>query len=357
MTTNIELAITDRCNLGCKYCYVKNRNNTMTKDTLLRCIPKIHQYMQTFKDDTYSISYFGGEPLMNFDLIKFAYEIFSRDPKCKYQTIISNGTLVNYEIYSWIKSHNIGFSWSFDGLNSNSSRPLLPIKENNDIKNVIDIFKRYKKELLDISGYSAHVMIYPENVQDVCKNFEYLLSEWDLKNIGFTLVRDDVWNNSSINILKSEIKKLRLLYTKILKNNLTNNISIGLFDNWINEIYLGLKGLKFTNMCFAGCNGLGISPDGEVYGCQRFASNKQFKLSEYDLGNIAKNVNQESYEKCKSCDIRKFCRSLCKYSIIKNNNTPIDSLCEINHFMVQETMALIHDLRDSEVLASRVHWL
>lgn len=327
----------------------------MSKETLLRVFPKIHSYLKTFKEERYSVSYFGGEPLMNFDLIKYAYNIFSKDPRCENQTIISNGTLIDTEKYRWIKEHHLGFSWSFDGLNSDVSRPLLPILGNNGAKNILKVFKRYKNELLDLSNNSAHVMIYPENVQDMCKNFEYLRNEWNLKHIGFTIVRDDVWTNESIEIFRQEFKKLRVLYTTILRSNI--DISIGLFDNWLNNIYLGLKNIKFTNMCFAGCNGLGISPDGEFYGCQRFASNNQFKLSEYDLNNIAKYANQENYSKCQTCNIRKFCRELCKYSVIKNNNTPISSVCELYHIIVQETLELLHDLNYSSILAKKIKWL
>ncbi len=349
---NIELSITDRCNLGCKYCYVKNRNSTMTKSTLLKCFPKIHQYVKRFKETEYSISYFGGEPLMNFELIKFAYEIFSKDPMCKEQSIISNGTLVTQEIYDWIKSHKIGFSWSFDGIDSNNSRPLLPIVENQGAKDILSVFEHQKEMLLDLSNHGAHVMIYPENVAKMFENFGYLYNVWNIKNIGFTIVRDDVWNNQSIDIFRTQFHNLCLIYTDMLKHN--KDVSISLIDNWINDVYCGLKGMKFTAMCFAGCSGMGISPDGEFYGCQRFASNKQFKLSEYNLGNIAKYADISTFEKCKTCDIRKFCRNLCKYSIIKNNNQPIESICEIYHIIVYEVSNIIHELRDNKRLSNKI---
>lgn len=352
MSYQVELAITDRCNLGCKYCYVKNRNKVMTLETINKVIPKLHEYVKQSGQQKYSISYFGGEPLMNFDLIKEAYEIFNADEMCQEQCIISNGSLLNKEIYSWLKIHKIGFSWSFDGKNSNISRPLLPIKENKGVKNILSVYENIRDEILDISGHGVHAMIYPENLDDIVENFEYLINDWNIQHIGYSLVRDDIWTSEDVIKFSKLAKTLRIKYVEHLKRH--ENISCDLFDHCLIDNYSALKGVKLTQMCFAGVQGCGVSPSGEFYGCQRFATQNQFKLSDYNIKDIEKNMTLSRNKTCLKCNIKNFCHSMCAYSILRNNNEPITSVCDMLKIRVRESIELLHEMSNDKWFAKKL---
>ena len=173
-TFNVELCITDKCNLGCPYCYVANKNKFMTFETFEKVLEDIRYYTKKSGCDNYSISYFGGEPLLNFDLIKKTLPILNNDPMCNYATIISNMTLLNDEIYDFIKNNKVGCSWSFDGLSSNETRPLLNIKENQPYKNILDLYNDKKDKILDIAHNRAKVMIYPGNCTNMVENAKFM---------------------------------------------------------------------------------------------------------------------------------------------------------------------------------------
>lgn len=66
------LMVTHACNLNCSYCYESHKNNAymsfeMAKDIILR---EADFVSQSDRFDEIQVDFMGGEPLMNFPLIK-----------------------------------------------------------------------------------------------------------------------------------------------------------------------------------------------------------------------------------------------------------------------------------------------
>ena len=66
----LEVSVTEKCNLGCPYCYVANRPTWMTPEVFDNALPELYNLMKRSGDAEYHVSFFGGEPLLNFDLFK-----------------------------------------------------------------------------------------------------------------------------------------------------------------------------------------------------------------------------------------------------------------------------------------------
>jgi uncharacterized protein len=112
------LNIAHECNLACKYCFVPENVRAQEKimsretikaalDLLLRETP--YQYL--------TVDFFGGEPLLNFEGIKFAVEYAldqGADKKWKY-TVTTNTLLLGEEEYSFFKKHDFSYVLSCDG--------------------------------------------------------------------------------------------------------------------------------------------------------------------------------------------------------------------------------------------------
>ena len=200
----VELSVTEKCNLGCPYCYVANKNQFMTKEVFDKALDDIEKYINKSGSEGAHISFFGGEPLLNWDLIKYGI------PKIKErgwsQNIISNMTMITPEIADYCMQHGVGFSWSFDGLCANESRPLLRIPENQGFTKILDLYNS-KKELLTGLCKSCKVMIYPGNFHDMDKNLDFFI-DYGIPNPDFTLVRDAVWTTEDVEVFKDEARKL-----------------------------------------------------------------------------------------------------------------------------------------------------
>jgi len=113
----VMLTLTEACNLNCIYCYEHNRtSNVMTKDLVYKIIEDALQS----SDSAVEFSFHGGEPFLEFDLIRETAEFFWKkyNPENRYVFFVTtNGTLLDEDIKNWLSLHKEHF-WcglSFDG--------------------------------------------------------------------------------------------------------------------------------------------------------------------------------------------------------------------------------------------------
>lgn len=116
-----SLCVTHNCNLDCVYCYQKHdSNNRMSYETACRCIDWIFNNIPTDMNGV-EVSFIGGEPLIEFELIKRVYE-YTRANYGDIDNVIfyatTNGTLLTDELKKWFQEHRDTFvlGLSLDGL-------------------------------------------------------------------------------------------------------------------------------------------------------------------------------------------------------------------------------------------------
>lgn len=121
----IIFELTQDCNLRCKYCphnggyfFDRGRNESaMPPETALKGIDYLYSFIKDRYNKDLSISIYGGEPLLGFDMVK---QIVCR-AKEKFQdwnlrfSITTNGTLLNQEIIDFFILHNFSITISLDG--------------------------------------------------------------------------------------------------------------------------------------------------------------------------------------------------------------------------------------------------
>ena len=115
MKRTILLIITNQCNLRCKYCYEVNKNRqTMSMELAQSIIVK-----EMKEEGLQTIEFHGGEPLMNFKLLKEVCEWFwatYKESDIKF-FLTTNGTLFTADVREWFEQHKsqIICSLSLDG--------------------------------------------------------------------------------------------------------------------------------------------------------------------------------------------------------------------------------------------------
>ena len=314
-TFQIELSMTNDCNLKCPYCYVKQNHKSLTLETFKKALPKIHHYMKLANCSNYDIAFFGGEPLLKFDLIKKIIPILRQDKYFNHCTVVSNLALLTPQMRDYFKENKISVSWSFDGITSNVSRAT------KNGKNVIEIYESKKDLILSLVN-GCHSIVYPENCLDMLRNAEYM-HNFGLKRIDFAVVRDNVWKPRDIENFKSVLPKLHQFLSD-------NNIYGGFFELMRCDIRDSEEYGKRDFGCFAGVNGCSVSTDGEIFACERFETNGKFNYEKMDNPFKFKSTyNPKNYEKCKKCELYNFCNCGCLYSQLQNGNQPLDCVCEL----------------------------
>lgn len=115
-----SLCLTHSCNLDCVYCYQEHDgNNRMSYETACECIDWI---FANIPEDMHGIeiSFIGGEPLVEFELIKKIYDYtnskYAGQEYIFYAT--TNGALLNDEMKAWFteRKNNFVLGVSMDGL-------------------------------------------------------------------------------------------------------------------------------------------------------------------------------------------------------------------------------------------------
>ena len=345
----LEVSVTEKCNLGCPYCYVANRPTWMTTETFDNALPELYNLMRRSGDLDYHVSFFGGEPLLNWDLIKHAVPKLTADPKCKGINIITNLTMIDAEKAEYLSKNGVGVSWSFDGMSSNETRPLLPLLENTNpetgelFNGILDMYE-YKKDIIMGLTNGCKVMIWPGNTKDMTENFKFLL-DWGIDHPDFSIVRDDVWTADDIREFKVQCERLGDFWIEQLKAG--RPCSVGFLRLAILDMLYGLVKGKRPFGCFAGAHGGVLMSSGEFYPCARFASKKIMRMDpEYDFKYYQDQFDPRNYDKCQTCDLKQVCNAGCTYSQITNDNKPLDSVCELFHIYYQTAMRVVEECRD-----------
>ena len=121
--TKLELALSEKCNLACRYCYCGTCRDEvpnfgiMSESIARQAINGLFAVSGRAKD--LHITLFGGEPLMNKPVLKFVVSYSQHlavlhGKKVTY-SMTTNGTLLDDEIISIIKKYNFGLMVSLDG--------------------------------------------------------------------------------------------------------------------------------------------------------------------------------------------------------------------------------------------------
>jgi uncharacterized protein len=119
---SFTVIVTDQCNFECSYCYQEKGKERLDFPTLARTIDFFHPF---FAQDCV-VSFYGGEPLLAFDLIQRAVEhvdgLATRHPRTIRFSLTTNGSLLSEEILEFLAEHEFSLVLSFDGLAQDLSR-------------------------------------------------------------------------------------------------------------------------------------------------------------------------------------------------------------------------------------------
>ena len=352
MSFEFQLVLTEKCNLACKYCYMKKQQVDMSQATFDNHFKMLPDILSYYQQHNYNAALFGGEPLLNWELIEYITPILNSDKKCASIIMMTNGLLLKDEYKrKFIEKNNISISLSFDGLWNKENRPLANGESSLD-KYLKDPLYSYFK-----NKHGCKVMVSPDSVPTLVENFKWFVEDYGIINPDFTLVRDDIWDNESIDMFETEVHKLADVVIEYFKNG-TPAIA-GFFQLYILDLLFGESFGKRPFGCFAGCHGAGFMPNGKVYPCARFGSNDILPIYDSNTGMINENniklmnnsniTNPVNYEKCKKCTLFKYCNAGCTFSQLKNYMEPLDSICKLFHICYSEAIRITNELKDNKL--------
>lgn len=327
--------LTNRCNMACSYCYAQTAraNDCMSKESLTKIIDYIALSPNRNKKRFTFIG--GGEPTIEWDLIKFAVNyIYQCIPTKQIQiSITTNATLLDEDKIKWLKDHNIHISVSYDILPNlqNTQRPLKSKKESSTI--VYDNIRKLIENSVSISIRSTVTQLGVEHMQEMVEFIHKSFPE--IKTIHLESVEDETMQNYeyydrfAYNFFKAREKGRE--YNMSVQNSLSNCVQ-------------NLQ-MRFCpiELCF--------TPDGRIVACHRNASKVDKLHTFFEYGNINGNINingnkfnsiianeEIKEDKCKSCFAQYHCAGMCASHRLLFNEELKSAYCSFTQKMILKTI-------------------
>ncbi|MBT5503118.1 radical SAM protein [Candidatus Falkowbacteria bacterium] len=182
----LRVIITEKCNLDCKYCFVDKRKTKKAKVmSWLTLKSGIDNLAKLCNGKAIEVQFFGGEPLLEFELIKKAVSYINQ-LKVKKQIsqahfgITTNATLLTQEKAKFFKANSFLVSVSLDGW-----------KKMNDLNRVFsNEASAYDKtikglKILRETNNEIGILVTPapETIEDLANACEYIIKELGFKFI------------------------------------------------------------------------------------------------------------------------------------------------------------------------------
>ena len=258
-TRQVMLTVTRHCNLNCRYCYESHKGGgkRMSAETAKRILA--NEFERASHDgvtEALDISFMGGEPLEEFDLIREISEwIWSKSWPLPYElSLPTNGTLLTDNMREWFTANRKRFSvgLSFDGLSgvNEINRTNLPI----DCEYFIKTWPERR----------IAVVLFRDSIQFLAEN----VRQMNERKMPFTAVLGDgfEWSEEDARIYEEQMMNLMPDYLE----NPDEARASGLFSLRIADFFPGNR-LKESAFCGAVDNIVNYDVDGKDYICHIFA--------------------------------------------------------------------------------------
>ena len=345
---NLILQVTQQCNLRCKYCAYSgnyfNREHSVKRMSFDIAKRAIDFYLERSKKaNELCLSFYGGAPLLEFELIKkcVRYIMDKRGEKVVRFPITTNGTLLTDEVIRFLVQYDVDLMISLDG-----------DKESHDANRLFKTgkgsFDVILSNLRKLKEYNP--IYYAEKVSFNCvisstsnmENIYKFYSEHDLfdpRRVSFnyvntTNIKDESIShitdkNFKINTLEHLKMTLSLLGKRKwddLGRSLRANIAdVELLYEQLHRHTSETEKLHHGGPCIPGVRRLFVETDGTFFPCERVSEeDKEMSIGSLDTGfdyskmDFFLNHGKMLKEECLSCWNLRIC-SYCLSNITKEN--------------------------------------
>ena len=326
---SMVLNVTSKCNLGCKYCYEYGDDRLVEEGTMPRFMEEETarqsvDFMlgQAKPGDRCLITFFGGETLLNFKLLRstlaYARERGQAEGKRVDFSLTTNGTLLRPEVIEWIAENDVGVTISMDG----------PREAQNELRVFKNGAPTYDQILPNVKALLARHRSRPVGARvtltnrnlDVIGIYRHLKDEIGFWEVGFAPVTSSASAGFGI---EGEAKDRMLEQFQQLAWEWLEHAVEGRhhgFSNVSETIEEIHKGFAKSHPCGAGLGLLGVATDGNLGLCHRFAGSE-----EHRMGNVRDGIDRAKQSRfleshhiahkvdCHSCWARPLCAGGCDH--------------------------------------------
>ncbi len=316
------LHIAHTCNLNCSYCFASQgkyhgERALMSFEVGKRALDFLIENSGTRRN--LEVDFFGGEPLMNFDVVKklveYARSIEKEKGKNFRFTLTTNGVLVDDDVIDFANREMSNVVLSLDGRKEVHDRYRVDYAGNGSWEKIVPKFQKFVEARGGKNYYMRGTFTHanPDFLEDIKTMLDLGFSELSMEPV--VAAADDPA------ALTEEDKPLVMKQYEDLAKLMLERDKEGkpfTFYHYMIDLKGGPCIYKRISGCGSGTEYMAVTPWGDLYPCHQFVGDEKFKLGDIwngvenkEIQNDFASCNVYAREECRSCWARLYCSGGC----------------------------------------------
>ena len=304
------LHVAHTCNLNCSYCFASQgkyhgERAIMSLDVAKRALDFLIE--NSGNRHNLEVDFFGGEPLMNFDMLRdlvaYAREIEKKHNKNFRFTLTTNGILIDDDVIDFANREMSNVVLSLDGRKEIHDRYRVDFAGKGSWDKIVPKFQK----LVNARGGKGYYMrgtfthANPDFLKDIETMLDLGFTELSMEPVVCAKGDKEELTEQDFPILCEQYEKLAELMIK--RRNEGRPFT---FYHYMIDLQHGPCIYKRISGCGSGTEYMAVTPWGDLYPCHQFVGEDKYKL-----GDIYNGVtNKEAQEEFASCNV--YARPDCK---------------------------------------------
>ena len=316
------LHIAHTCNLNCSYCFASQgkyhgERALMSFETGKRALDFLVENSGTRRN--LEVDFFGGEPLMNFEVVKllvaYARSIEKEKNKNFRFTLTTNGVLIDDDVIDFANREMSNVVLSLDGRKEIHDRFRVDYAGNGSFDKIVPKFQK----LVDARGHKDYYMrgtfthANPDFLKDIQAMLDLGFTELSMEPVVCASGDEGELLESDLPILFDQYEKLSELMIKREKEGKPFT-----FYHYMLDLSGGPCIYKRISGCGSGTEYMAVTPWGDLYPCHQFVGEESYKLGDIWKGVTNDPLREEfracnayARAECKDCWAKLYCSGGC----------------------------------------------
>ena len=316
------LHVAHTCNLNCDYCFASQgkfhgERTLMSFEVGKRALDFLIENSGTRTN--LEVDFFGGEPLMNWEVVKqlveYARSVEKQHGKNFRFTLTTNGVLIDDDVIDFANREMSNVVLSLDGR-----------KEINDLKRVdyagngsYDIIVPKFKKMVEARGGKNYYMrgtfthANPDFTEDVFHMADLGFTELSMEPVVCAPSDPAALTEADMEIIKEQYE---ILAKDMLRRSREGNPIT--FYHYMLDLTGGPCIYKRISGCGSGTEYMAVTPWGDLYPCHQFVGDEEFRLGDIWQGVTNNNIREDfrscnvyARPECGECWAKLYCSGGC----------------------------------------------
>ena len=316
------LHIAHTCNLNCAYCFASQGKYNGERDVMSFEVGKRALDFLIENSGTrhnLEVDFFGGEPLMNFqvvkDLVAYARSIEKEHNKNFRFTLTTNGVLVDDDVIEFANKECSNVVLSLDGRKEIHDRYRVDYAGNGSWDKIVPKFQKFVEARNGKNYYMRGTFTHqnPDFLKDIQQMLDLGFSELSMEPVVCAPGDPAELTEDDMTIVMKQYEDLADLMLKRDKEGKPFT-----FYHYMIDLTGGPCIYKRISGCGSGTEYMAVTPWGDLYPCHQFVGDEKFRLGDvwkgvtnHEMQGQFAACNVYAHPECKDCWARLYCSGGC----------------------------------------------